>query len=75
MCGIAGCWLSSQNNLGDRFSTGLSPLKMYETLACGVPIIVSDFPGQADLIRNGNCGLVIPPENEVSLAKAVSYLF
>ena len=67
--------LIPKNNLGNcRFETGLSPLKLYETLSCGVPAIVSDFPGQADLIRSSKCGIVIPPENPKSLAEAVAFI-
>lgn len=69
---IAG--LIPKNNKGERVKTGLSPLKLYETLACGVPVIITDFPGQADLVNNNNCGLVIPPEDPEALAKAVAYL-
>jgi len=70
---IAG--LSIQNNTDNRSSTGLSPLKLYETLSCGVPIIVTDFPGQADFASKYNCGLVIPPEDSKALVKAINYLY
>lgn len=53
---------------------GLAPLKLFETLACGVPAIVSDFPFQADLVRNGQCGLVVPPDDGLALARAVAEL-
>ena len=33
------------NNLEGRSQKGLSPLKLYETLACGVPVIATDVPG------------------------------
>ncbi|MCX7827728.1 MAG: glycosyltransferase family 4 protein [Thermanaerothrix sp.] len=56
-------------------STGLSPIKLFESLACGTPMIVSDISGQADLIREGDCGLVIPPEDPDALAKAVAYIY
>lgn len=59
-----------------RFSeTGLYPLKLFETLACGVPAIVTDFPGMADSVRECGCGLVIPPEDPQALAEAVRTLF
>lgn len=70
---IAG--LSPQNNKGQRASTGLFPLKLFETLACGVPVIVTDFPGMADLVRENRCGLVIPSDDPASLAQAVDYLY
>lgn len=67
--------LSPKTSTGGRSDTGLSPLKLYETLACGVPIIVTDFPGMADLVHDNDCGLVIPPSNPAELAKAVHTLF
>jgi len=70
---IAG--LSPQNNKGSRSNTGLSPLKVYETLACRVPAIVTNFAGQADLIRKYNCGVVISPENPKELIEAIKYLY
>ncbi|MEM2676047.1 MAG: glycosyltransferase family 4 protein [Candidatus Bathyarchaeia archaeon] len=67
--------LSPQNCLGGRSQTGLFPLKVFETLACGVPVIVTDFPGQADLVKEGQCGLIIPPEDPAALARAVACLY
>lgn len=58
-----------------RNCTGVMPLKVFETLACGVPIVASDLPGMADLVRQGDCGIVIPPENPVHLAMAVQQLY
>jgi glycosyltransferase involved in cell wall biosynthesis len=61
-------------NPGQRSGTGLFPLKMFETLACAIPVIVTDFPGQADLVRDHGCGIVIPAEDSNALARAVADL-
>lgn len=58
----------------DRNETGLFPVKLFEIMACGVPAIVSDYPGQADLVRRGRCGLVVPPGDAAALAAAVGEL-
>lgn len=63
-----------KTNDGNRKKTGLSPLKVYETLACGVPAIVTDYPGMADLIKENRCGIVLKDEEPASMARAVSYL-
>lgn len=63
--------ISVQTNARGRANTGLSPLKVYESLACGTPVIVSNFLGTADFIRNVDCGLVIEPSDDVALANAV----
>ncbi len=61
------------NPLG-RSSTGMNPLKLFETLACGIPAIVSELPGQADLVREARCGLVVPCDDAAALARAVAEL-
>ena len=58
----------------DTDNTGLFPIKLFEIMACGVPAVVSDYPGQADLVRKSACGLVIPPGNAAALATAVAEL-
>jgi glycosyltransferase involved in cell wall biosynthesis len=61
------------NPLG-RSATGMNPLKLYETLACGIPAIVTDLPGQADLVAGGQCGVVVPCGDAAALARAVARL-
>jgi glycosyltransferase involved in cell wall biosynthesis len=53
---------------------GITPLKLFEMLACGAPVIVSDFRGMADLVRGGRCGLVVPSGDAEALARAVGEL-
>jgi glycosyltransferase involved in cell wall biosynthesis len=60
------------SNPDNRSQTGVMPLKLFETLASGIPVIVADFPGQADLVRAEQCGVVIPSEDAGALARAVA---
>jgi len=69
---IAG--LVPKNGRGNRHETGLFPVKLFEILACSVPAVVTDFPGQADLVRQHDCGIVVPPEDPPALARAVATL-
>jgi glycosyltransferase involved in cell wall biosynthesis len=67
--------ISAKTNPGGwANSYGFYPLKVFETLACGVPAIVTDFPGQRELIKDNNCGLVVPQNDASSLARSVTYL-
>lgn len=59
---------------GEWTKTGLLPLKLFESLACSVPVIVSDWPGMADFVREHQCGIVVPPGDPEALALAVSEL-
>jgi len=67
--------LCPKSDVQAHAKTGLFPLKLFETLACGVPIIVTDFPGQADLVREYACGMVVDPNNAEALANAIFYLY
>lgn len=57
-----------------RGEDGYSPLKVFEAMSCGVPVVVSDFPGQADVVRAADCGVVLPPDVPAAWAKAVARL-
>ncbi|MGD0023421.1 MAG: glycosyltransferase [Xanthobacteraceae bacterium] len=69
---IAG--LVAKTRGSDSDDTGLFPVKLFEILACGVPAIVTDYPGQADLVRSADCGVVLPPNDAAALARAVAKL-
>lgn len=57
-----------------RSSAGVAPLKLFEAMACGVPVIVTDLPFQADLVRQHQAGVVIPMAAPEALARAVAAL-
>ena len=59
---------------GGRSARGVMPLKLFEALACGTPTIVTDLRAQADLVRAGECGLVVPVGDADALARAVAEL-
>ncbi len=61
-------------DVSGRASTGLAPLKLFETLAAGLPVIVTDYPTQAEFVRDNNCGIVVPPDDAAALARAVAGL-
>lgn len=65
--------ISAQTNAGGR-TRSLYPLKVFETLACGVPVIVSDFAGQREIVQDNHCGMVIPQSDASALARSVAYL-
>ena len=49
-------------------------MKLFESLAAGTPVIASDLPFQADLVRGSGVGLVIPPSDPGALARAAAAL-
>lgn len=66
--------LVPMTDLGGRSASGLSPLKLYEAMACAIPAVATDFPGQAEVLRDEQCGIVIPPEDPKAIAEAVRVL-
>jgi glycosyltransferase involved in cell wall biosynthesis len=48
-----------------------SSVSLMEALACGVPALVSDIPGNREWIQTGKQGWLFPAGNEFALAKAI----
>ncbi|TAJ32726.1 glycosyltransferase [Bosea sp. (in: a-proteobacteria)] len=61
-------------NQDGRSGSGVAPLKLFEAMACGVPVIASDLPFQADLVRNADAGVLVPPAAASAIASAVKSL-
>lgn len=55
-----------------RSATGVAPLKLFEAMACGSAVIVTELPYQAELVRTVRAGVVIAPEDPEALARAVA---
>jgi glycosyltransferase involved in cell wall biosynthesis len=43
-------------------------------MACGVPVVCSDVPGSADLLRASRCGLLVPVDDQAAAVEAVAEL-
>jgi glycosyltransferase involved in cell wall biosynthesis len=56
---------------GDR--DGL-PTVLLEALACGTPVVTTDILGLPELVRHGETGLAVPPDDPVALARAIATL-
>ncbi|MCZ4282323.1 glycosyltransferase family 4 protein [Kiloniella laminariae] len=62
-------------DISGRGQYGLYPLKMFEALAAGIPVITTQMPEQADIIINHECGLVLDNPSPESLCHAVKLLY
>lgn len=49
----------------------MSPLKIFEYMACGKPVITTDIEGSGDIIKEYNAGLTIDPEDHGQFATAM----
>ena len=50
------------------------PNKIYEALACGKPVITADTPAAAELLKDTQSALLVPPGDPEALARAIMTL-
>jgi glycosyltransferase involved in cell wall biosynthesis len=50
------------------------PNKVFQALACGVPVITADTPASRELLVDEDSALLVPPGDADSLATAVRHL-
>lgn len=50
------------------------PIKMFEYMAAGMPIIASNFPLWEEIIQKHNCGICVDPRNVEEIEKAIRYI-
>ena len=51
-----------------------SPLKLYESMACGVPVIASDTIGISEVVNEHECGLLVAPGDAAGIVAATTRL-
>jgi glycosyltransferase involved in cell wall biosynthesis len=51
-----------------------SPLKLFEYMAMGRPIVVTDLPSVREIIADGVNGLIVPPDDPEAMAAALARL-
>ena len=67
ICGLV--TLHPQENYLDAL-----PVKMFEYMAAGIPVIASNFPIWREIIQDNECGICVDPLNPASIAEAIDFL-
>lgn len=50
------------------------PIKMFEYMAAGIPIIASNFKLWQSIVEKTGCGICVDPMNSTAIADAINYL-
>ncbi len=50
------------------------PVKMFEYMAAGIPVVASNFPLWCGIIEGAKCGVCVDPMNSQSIADTILYL-
>lgn len=58
----------------ERFKTSL-PLKLFEYMAAGIPIIASNFDLWREIIEKADCGVMVNPEDTKEIKEAILYFY
>jgi glycosyltransferase involved in cell wall biosynthesis len=51
------------------------PIKMFEYMAAGLPIIAADFPRFREIVEENGCGICVSPRDPAAIAAAIEWIF
>jgi glycosyltransferase involved in cell wall biosynthesis len=56
------------NTLNHRLNT---PTKLFDAMGAGTPVVASDLPGMAPIVRETGCGVLCDPTSPADIARAI----
>ena len=50
------------------------PIKLFEYMACGLPVVASNFPEISRVVKEADCGILVDPTDVDEIADAIIYM-
>jgi glycosyltransferase involved in cell wall biosynthesis len=50
-------------------------IKIFEYMALGLPVLISDFPKLKEFVESNDCGIAVDPTSPKAIAEAIKYLY
>ena len=70
---IAAADVSAMPVEGDTLNHRLNtPTKLFDAMGAGVPVVASDLPGMAPIVRATGCGELCDPDDPADIARAIT---
>lgn len=51
------------------------PVKLFEYMAAGIPVITANFPYHRSIVETHGCGICVPPTDIDAIGKAIQWMF
>lgn len=67
------CGVNILHNVGQYAIMETMPIKVFEYMACGIPVVLNNNKFNTEFVKKHNVGMVVDPQNIDEIAKAILF--